>query len=201
MAFFIYEICTNKLTTLYKVAVVKYDKVYKIAGILFIGYIIYISLTSSSSSKMQYLLKNVNNTMQYVPIDKSYKSMWGNVFNIGNTLFPPMSASQNSIVNPVKSVRTPLFPNSTLVPTPTPPIIPKMSGNSGNNTKRSVSETKKKIVASKQQWQCGDCKNTLNAWFEVDHKHSLQFGGTNDIDNLIALCRECHGKKTAYERI
>lgn len=67
--------------------------------------------------------------------------------------------------------------------------------------KRSVSETKKKFVASNQQWKCGDCQQPLTAWFEVDHKRRLDQGGSNDIDNLIALCRNCHGKKTSLENI
>ena len=68
-------------------------------------------------------------------------------------------------------------------------------------TKRSVSETKKKFVASKQNWKCGDCGEQLSAWFEVDHKIRLEHGGSNHIDNLVALCRECHGKKTTIENL
>jgi hypothetical protein len=71
----------------------------------------------------------------------------------------------------------------------------------GKATKRSVSETKKKFVASQQNWKCGDCKNQLNAWFEVDHKVRLEHGGGNDVSNLVALCRDCHGKKTAMENM
>ena len=67
--------------------------------------------------------------------------------------------------------------------------------------KRSVSETKKKFVASNQNWCCGDCKEKLPAWFEVDHKKRLDQGGSNDIENLVALCRNCHGKKTSLENI
>jgi 5-methylcytosine-specific restriction endonuclease McrA len=67
--------------------------------------------------------------------------------------------------------------------------------------KRSVSETKKKFVASNQNWCCGDCKEKLPAWFEVDHKKRLDQGGSNDINNLVALCRNCHGKKTSLENI
>jgi 5-methylcytosine-specific restriction endonuclease McrA len=29
----------------------------------------------------------------------------------------------------------------------------------------------------------------------------LEYGGTNDVDNLVALCRNCHGKKTASENM
>jgi HNH endonuclease len=68
-------------------------------------------------------------------------------------------------------------------------------------TKRSVSETKKKYVAAQQGWKCGDCGAQLTAWFEVDHKIRLEYGGSNHIDNLVALCRECHGKKTTIENL
>ena len=67
--------------------------------------------------------------------------------------------------------------------------------------KRSVSETKKKFIASNQNWKCGECKEMLKAWFEVDHIQRLDQGGTNDTSNLVALCRNCHGKKTSMENI
>ena len=74
-------------------------------------------------------------------------------------------------------------------------------GCSGGATKRSVSETKKKFVAASQGWKCRSCNNMLPAWFEVDHTTRLDQGGTNNVDNLVALCRECHGKKTAMENL
>ena len=52
-----------------------------------------------------------------------------------------------------------------------------------------------------QDWKCGDCRQKLNAWFEVDHKTRLEYGGSNEVDNLVALCRNCHGKKTAFENM
>ena len=75
--------------------------------------------------------------------------------------------------------------------------------NSGNkpNTKRCVSETKKKYVASSQDWKCFKCRMKLPAWFEVDHKIRLDRGGTNEVDNLVAFCRNCHGEKTAMENL
>jgi hypothetical protein len=69
------------------------------------------------------------------------------------------------------------------------------------STKRCVSETKKKFVAAQQGWKCGHCKRQLPAWYEVDHVVRLEHGGTNHIDNLVALCRDCHGKKTAIENL
>lgn len=67
--------------------------------------------------------------------------------------------------------------------------------------KRSVSETKKKYIASQQNWKCNQCKQQLTAWFEVDHVKRLDQGGTNDVNNLVALCRNCHGEKTSMENI
>ena len=72
---------------------------------------------------------------------------------------------------------------------------------SGCKNKRSVSETKKKYVASMQNWKCGECQKQLPAWFEVDHTIRLEKGVTNEISNLVALCRDCHGKKTAMENM
>ena len=74
-----------------------------------------------------------------------------------------------------------------------------MSGK--GTTKRSVSETKKKFVAANQNWLCGDCKRQLPAWFEVDHVIALHNGGSNEVSNLVAMCRDCHGKKTAMDHI
>jgi hypothetical protein len=65
--------------------------------------------------------------------------------------------------------------------------------------KRSVSETKKKYVASSQAWHCGNCKQMLNHTFEIDHRVALNQGGTNDTHNLVALCPLCHREKTARD--
>lgn len=68
-------------------------------------------------------------------------------------------------------------------------------------TKRVVSETKKKWVASNQSWKCGNCNEILDHTYEIDHRIRLEYGGSNDVSNLIALCRNCHGRKTAMEKI
>ena len=75
------------------------------------------------------------------------------------------------------------------------------TGGAGKATKRSVSETKKKYVASRQNWRCQDCSEQLTAWFEVHHKTPLEHGGSNHIDNLVALCRNCHGAHTALDNL
>ena len=66
---------------------------------------------------------------------------------------------------------------------------------------RNVSNLTKKIVASNQGWHCGHCHTQLDFTYEIDHIIPLFRGGTNDSRNLIALCRNCHGKKTIMERI
>jgi len=79
--------------------------------------------------------------------------------------------------------------------------INRMMQSGKGSTKRSVSETKKKYIAASQNWICKDCNKQLPAWFEVDHVIALHNGGSNEIDNLVALCRDCHGKKTAMDRL
>jgi len=77
----------------------------------------------------------------------------------------------------------------------------KILSSGKTSSKRCVSETKKKYVAAQQGWTCGDCRRQLPAWFEVDHVIRLEHGGSNHVDNLVALCRDCHGKKTAMENL
>jgi hypothetical protein len=69
----------------------------------------------------------------------------------------------------------------------------------GQKVNRSVSGMKKKYVASQQDWKCGECRKQLDYTYEVDHRIRLEHGGGNDVQNLVALCRECHGKKTVLE--
>jgi len=67
--------------------------------------------------------------------------------------------------------------------------------------KRNVSSLTKKIIASNQSWKCGVCNEIMDYAYEVDHHIPLFKGGSNDVSNLIALCRNCHGKKTILENI
>jgi hypothetical protein len=67
--------------------------------------------------------------------------------------------------------------------------------------KRNVSSLTKKMVASNQEWKCGSCNQVLDYTYEIDHHIPLFKGGSNEVSNLIALCRNCHGKKTLLENI
>lgn len=67
--------------------------------------------------------------------------------------------------------------------------------------KRNVSNLMKKKIAASQEWKCGTCKKILDETYEVDHKIALFQGGTNEPENLVALCPHCHRLKTVNERL
>ena len=67
--------------------------------------------------------------------------------------------------------------------------------------KRKLTDSTKKYIAANQKWICNHCKQTLDHTYEIDHKLALYKGGTNEINNLQALCRNCHGKKTFNDKI
>ena len=67
--------------------------------------------------------------------------------------------------------------------------------------KRSVSESKKRIVAASYNWKCAACEETLESTFHVDHIVALHNGGTNDLENLQPLCVKDHAIKTQQEAI
>lgn len=54
-------------------------------------------------------------------------------------------------------------------------------------------------VGHRQAWTCNTCQCTLHPSFHVDHVIPLVSGGSNDDDNLQALCYICHTAKTAFE--
>jgi hypothetical protein len=74
-------------------------------------------------------------------------------------------------------------------------------GATGTKEKRNVSALLKKKIAAAQQWKCGACSGLLDETYEVDHKLALFQGGTNEPENLVALCPNCHRKKTVEERL
>lgn len=77
----------------------------------------------------------------------------------------------------------------------------KPVSNNYKKNKRRVSESKKKYIAANQQWCCNICYQLLNATYEIDHILPLYLGGDNSINNLQALCRNCHGVKTLKDRL
>jgi 5-methylcytosine-specific restriction endonuclease McrA len=127
--------------------------------------------------------------IKYMPIDKTAVDMITPIFDL-STNKKGFMENFNSQTNPKHNYN--------------PVLIAQQQRNLLSGTKpvkRSVSETKKKYVASMQDWKCGQCNKKLTHTFEVDHKIRLEHGGGNDVTNLVALCRECHGEKTAMENM
>jgi len=48
----------------------------------------------------------------------------------------------------------------------------------------------RRAVLARAGWRCEQCGGTGR--FEVHHVRPLHEGGTDDMANLIALCRRCH---------
>jgi hypothetical protein len=163
-------------------------KYYQMAGVAF-GALMFYILFKRNPLRAREMVTASNEYIKYLPIDK----------NASNIISPILDfTSKHSFANET-SKSYPILPmsNSNQQQASENRIV-----NSGKkSTKRSVSETKKKFVASRQNWKCNDCQNQLSAWFEVDHTVRLEYGGSNHIDNLVALCRECHGKKTTMENL
>jgi len=134
------------------------------------------------------LLLYTNNMIKFMPIDRSSMDLISPIFDL--------STKQTSFMEGFNSSLNPGYEYN-------PVLQAKQQRNllSSKPVKRSVSETKKKYVASMQDWKCGQCRKKLSHTFEVDHKIRLEHGGGNDVTNLVALCRECHGEKTAMENM
>jgi 5-methylcytosine-specific restriction endonuclease McrA len=177
----------------------KYEKYYKMVFFAFVGLCIYLYIKKDPNNYKDFVT-NSNGYIKYLPIDRNTASIITpiidftsssiskelnnnyNVYNYPNNRKSVTFSNQNHNHNLSKQQQKILY-----------------SGNT--STKRSVSETKKKYVASSQNWHCKHCKKQLPAWFEVDHVIKLEYGGSNAIDNLEALCRDCHGRKTACENL
>lgn len=185
-AFFIYNAYQDGK---YTKMLLSFKKYYKMIFFAMIGISIYL-LLKKNPVKGKNLLLYANNIVKFMPIDKSTVDMITPIFDFTNETEDGNRLSGGSFMESFNGI-SPMnaFQEQRIL----------TSGKTG--TKRSVSETKKKYVASQQEWKCGHCDTQLNAWFEVDHKIRLEHGGGNDVENLVALCRECHGKKTAMENM
>lgn len=185
-----------------------YKKYYQMAGVAFGGLVLYWLLKKNPRGAHE-MIRTSNEYLKHLPIDSNAAGIISPILDFTTKQEMVHNGGgggghgTNSLYN--------IFARDPMAP-PTRQAEMKLMNSGGmanaggmangvKKTKRSVSETKKKFVASRQNWKCGDCQQQLSAWFEVDHKVRLEYGGSNHIDNLVALCRECHGKKTTIENL
>jgi hypothetical protein len=183
----------------------RYQKYYKMAGVAIGAIAIYV-LFKKHPERARELVFTSNEYLKYMPVDKNASNILNPILDFtskysGSAVLGGASMDGISSSHPILNLSggggsgRQSYAESRIV----------NSGSVGNGgvkaTKRSVSETKKKYVAAQQGWKCGKCQKQLPAWFEVDHKIRLEHGGSNHIDNLVALCRDCHGEKTAMENL
>jgi hypothetical protein len=162
-----------------------FKKYYKMIFYACLGVGIYV-LMKKNPNQGRNMLLYANNMVKFLPIDRNSMDMLSPIMDFTSNPDDQGSSFMETI-NGLDSSKI---------------SMERRMLNSGKNaTKRSVSETKKKYVASQQDWKCGHCKSQLDHTFEIDHRIRLEYGGGNDVQNLIALCRNCHGIKTASENM
>jgi hypothetical protein len=177
-AFFVYNAYTDGK---YTKMLMSFKKYYKMIFYTLLGIGIYY-LLKRNPSKGKDMLLYANNYIKYLPIDRNSMDMLSPIIDFTGKTDSSFMESFNEIPPQM----------SGLLPSDEQRI-------SGRTNKRAVSTMRKKYVASNQDWKCGHCHKQLDHTYEIDHKLRLDEGGTNDVNNLIALCPSCHRHKTANE--
>ena len=165
----------------------KNKKYIQMGGWALLGISLYL-MAKRNPANCKNMLLHANNVVKYMPVDRSSIDM----------LSPILDFTTNDSSNFMKDYQN----NNMEINNQYEKKILQSGGNNGTKkTKRSVSETKKKYVAAQQSWKCNTCSQQLTHTFQVDHKIDLQFGGSNDVSNLAALCNNCHANKTSMNNL
>lgn len=159
-------------------------KYYKMITYGMIGLSLYIFI-KRHPTEAKGMMGHASEIVKYLPVDRETTDLLTPFLDFTNA-----NQKINSMVQPVQQTMN--FQS---------PQLSRMMGSGLGNSKRSVSETKKKYVASQQNWKCADCGNQLTHTFEVDHKIDLQYGGSNHVTNLTAKCVGCHKNKTVAHKL
>jgi hypothetical protein len=182
-AFFVYNAYADGK---YTKMLFTFKKYYKMIFYACLGVGIYVLLKKNPNQGRNMLLY-ANNMVKFLPIDRESMDMLSPIMDFTSN---PDDEGTGSFMESVNGLDSSKYN-----------MERRMQNSGKGGTKRSVSETKKKYVASQQDWKCGHCKSQLDHTFEIDHRLRLEYGGGNDVQNLVALCRNCHGKKTASENM
>jgi hypothetical protein len=164
----------------YTKMLMSFKKYYKMTFYAILGIGIYYMLKRNPEKSREMLLY-ANNYIKYLPIDRNSMDMLSPIIDFTDKSESSYMESFNGI-NPL-----------------TTGLNVMTNSNNKNASKRAVSGMRKKYVASNQDWKCGHCGKQLDHTYEIDHKVRLDEGGSNDVNNLIALCPSCHRHKTAEE--
>lgn len=161
--------------------IMDWKKYFQMGGVLVVFFMLYYLIRKNPNDTDQILLHS-HEYLKYLPLDKNSNDILRPILDFSSKY----SGGNRPIINvPMTNAnerRT------------------QIGGTPRVFTKRAVSESKKKFVSARQGWKCHHCKQQLSAFYEVDHVVPLYKGGSNDVNNLVSLCRECHAKKTAMDR-
>ena len=70
----------------------------------------------------------------------------------------------------------------------------------GSHFTRNIQPSPKWVTQFKNRGYIIKCARVADLDMILNHTVRIDRGGSNNIENLVALCRECHGKKTAFEK-
>jgi len=62
-----------------------------------------------------------------------------------------------------------------------------------------VTQITKTQIAASQKWCCRICTTLFTGIFHMDHTIPLSFGGEDNLENVTALCVQCHAEKSQNE--
>lgn len=66
--------------------------------------------------------------------------------------------------------------------------------------RKTLHQKVRQMIAAKQEWKCKRCEKLFDeGGFDINHIIEVAAGGTNDTDNLEAVCKCCHGIITAQQ--
>ena len=176
----------------------QHKKYLKMAGVALVGLFLFYVLKKLSPNKKREFLQMSNEYLKHLPIDRNASSIISPILDFtSNNYFASgagaaAATAGGATMLPVgngRAQRGGSYVASAEID----------SGGGGQRVKRSVSETRKKFVASRQGWRCKSCNMMLDFTYEIDHVKSLASGGDNSVDNLVALCVGCHKQKTLMD--
>lgn len=183
----------------YSKIILSYKKYYKII-LISIGTIFVYYLFKKKPEQFKDLIQSGTNLFRFIPNGKEAMGVINPIIDLTNNnslMKNIMNINDNNTNEYEEYVGSENIIQGASISKPYNNQINNMSGNNNTTIKRNVGETKKRYVASSQDWTCKKCKSKLTHTYEIDHIIALKDGGNNSVENLVALCRECHGQKTA----